>query len=395
MKTTELKKNIFFVGASHPERRMFDELIPLPDGTSYNSYLVKGSEKTALLDTVDPAREKELLENLRSLKIERIDYVIAHHGEQDHSGSIPTVLAIYKDAKVVTNQKCKELLKTHLLIPEDKFITVADRETLSLGDKTLEFVFTPWVHWPETMVTYLKEAQILFSCDFFGAHLALNDVFVTDEAKVYPAAKRYFAEIMMPFRNNIETNLAKLKELKIKIIAPSHGPVHNRPAFILTAYNDWISDQVKNEVVIPYVSMHGSTAKMVEHLVAALENKGVVVKPFNLGDLDLGGLAMALVDAATIVVGTPTVLTGPHPKAVYAVYLANALRPKTRFISVVGSFGWGGRMLDVLTGMVTNIKAEVIDPVVIKGVPDKEGFKLLDKLADEIAKKHQASELVK
>jgi len=134
---------------------------------------------------------------------------------------------------------------------------------------------------------------------------------------------------------------------------------------------------------------------MVEHLVAALENKGVVVKPFNLGDLDLGGLAMALVDAATIVVGTPTVLTGPHPKAVYAVYLANALRPKTRFISVVGSFGWGGRMLDVLTGMVTNIKAEVIDPVVIKGVPDKEGFKLLDKLADEIAKKHQASELVK
>lgn len=387
MKLEELKKDIYYVGTPHPDRRLFDELIPLPDGTSYNSYLVRGSEKIALLDTVDPEKEKDLIDNLRALKIDRIDYVVSHHCEQDHSGSIPTILDLYKDAKVVTNQKNKDFLKDHLLIPDEKFIVVKDRETLSLGNKTLEFILTPWVHWPETMSTYLKEDKVLFSCDFFGSHIGIGDIHVKDEKHIYVAAKRYYAEIMMPFRKNIQNNLEKIKNLKIEMICPSHGPVHDKPCFIIDAYRDWSSDAVKKEVVVPYVSMHGSTAKMVDHFVQGLQKKGVVVKTFDLAKMDLGELAMALVDASTIVIGCPTVLVGPHPLAVYAAYLANVLRPKTKFVSIIGSYGWGSRMVDQLKGMLTNLKVEVLDPVVVKGYPKRQDLEALDKMVEVIVEK--------
>lgn len=388
-----LRPNIYSVGAIDWDRRLFDELIPLPDGTSYNAYLIKGSEKTALLDTVDPAKEHELLANLEKLEVKNIDYVIAHHGEQDHSGAIPTILKTYPEAKVVTNPKCKSMLMDLLLIGEDKFITVNDRETLSLGDKTLEFVYTPWVHWPETMGTYLREDRILFSCDFFGSHLAVSDLFGTDEALVYETAKRYYAEIMMPFRAPIRKNLEKIKDLDIKIIAPSHGPVYDQPEFIINAYKDWVSDEVKNEVIIPYVSMHGSTRRMVDYFVHALTERGITVKPFNLTRTDTGELAMALVDAATIVIASPTVLVGPHPNVVYATYLANILRPKLRFASVIGSYGWGGKMIEQITGMLTNLRAEMLPPVLVKGHPKEEDFKSLNGLADEILRKHKEQKL--
>ncbi|UCB52433.1 MAG: FprA family A-type flavoprotein [Candidatus Zixiibacteriota bacterium] len=393
MGSRELKSKFHSVGAIDWDRRLFDELIPLPDGTSYNAYLIKGSEKTALLDTVDPTKEEELVAHLKELDIERIDYVVSHHAEQDHSGAIPRILKDHPEAKVVTNPKCKSMLMDLLHISDDKFTTVDDRETLSLGDKTLEFLYTPWVHWPETMSTYLREDKILFSCDFFGAHLATNDLFVKDKALVYESAKRYYAEIMMPFRAPIRKNLEKIKDLKIEMIAPSHGPVHDEPEFIFDAYRDWVSDQVKNEVVLPYVSMHGSTKRMVDHLAEALTERGIEVKQFNLTATDIGELAMALVDAATVVIASPTVLVGSHPAAVYAAYLANALRPKAKFASLIGSYGWGGKMADQITGMLSNLKAEMLQPVLVKGHPKDEDFRSLDRLADEILRKHKEQKL--
>ncbi len=384
----ELKPNIYAIGAIDWDRRLFDELIPLPDGTSYNSYLIRGSEKTALIDTVDPTLTDALVKNLEDLGIKDIDYVIANHAEQDHSGSLPRILDIYPSANVVCRPKCKDMLMDLLLIPDDKFITMADGEILSVDNKTLEFIHAPWVHWPETMLTYLREDKILFTCDFLGSHLATSDLFVTDEAIVYEAAKRYYAEIMMPFRPIIRKNLARIQDLPIDIIAPSHGPVYNNPDFILNAYKDWASDDVKNEVVIPYISMHGTTKQMIDYFADALIERGITVKQFNLSEPDIGKLAMALVDAATVVIGSPTVLVGPHPKVAYAAYLANALRPKLKFLSIIGSYGWGGRMVEQLAGMIPNLQVEILDPVVTKGVPKKEEFKSLDRLADEIANKH-------
>ena len=385
----QLKPNIFAVGAIDWDARLFDRLIPLPDGTSYNSYLIKTGPKTVLVDTVDPAMTDILLGNLDRLKVDRIDYVVAHHGEQDHSGSLPAVLEKYPTAKVVTNPKCKGLLIDLLGIAEEKFHTVEDGQELSVGDRTLRFVYLPWVHWPETMGTYLVEDKVLFSCDFFGSHLAASNVFVENEAAVYASAKRYYAEIMMPFRRQVNGDLDKVAALDIEMIAPSHGPVHNRPEFIIEAYRDWAGDTVKNEVVLPYVSMHGSTAAMVSYLVDALIERGITVRQFELSTVDIGKLAMALVDAATIVIGAPTVLIGPHPAAAYAAFLANALKPKAKFVSVIGSYGWGSKMVEQLAGMLTNLKVEILEPVVTRGHPKRDTFAALDTLADGILAKHK------
>jgi flavorubredoxin len=387
VKARQIRPKIYSVGAIDWDRRLFDALIPLPDGTSYNSYVVQGSQKVALIDTVDPTMTDALMANLESVRV--IDYVIANHAEQDHAGSIPRVLEKYPDAKVVATPKGRDLLMALLLVPEDRFVTVNDGETLSLGDKTLEFIYAPWVHWPETMLTYLREDKILFPCDLFGSHLATTDPYVTDGGQVHEAAKRYFAEIMMPFRTSIEKHLDKLSGYKIDIIAPSHGPMHDKPAFILEAYRSWVFGPPKNTVVLPYISMHGSTQKMVEYLVGGLADRGVTVKQFNLAATDIGKLAMALVDAATLVIGTPTVMIGPHPNVTYTAFLANALRPRLHFVSIIGSYGWGGKAVEQLTGMIPNIKAEVLAPVLSKGFPVEEDLKALDDLASTIAQKHK------
>jgi len=389
MKPREIKPGIYRVGAVDWDRRLFDALIPLPDGTSYNSYLIKGSEKTALIDTVDPTMQDVLINHLNQLGIKNIDYVVSNHAEQDHSGAIPHVLEKYPSAKVVATPRAKGILIDLLIIPEERFITVNDKETILLGDKTLEFIHAPWVHWPETMLTYLKEDKILFSCDFFGSHLATTDLYVSDEGQVYEAAKRYYAEIMMPFRTTIQKNLEKVKGYAIDIIAPSHGPMYDKPEFILKAYHSWAFSEPKNIVVLPYISMHGSTRKMVEYLVEALARRGVTVKQFDLAVTDIGKLAMALVDAATIVIGAPTVLAGPHPNVVYATVLANALKPNLKFVSIIGSYSWGGRTVEQLAGMIPNLKVEILEPVLCKGFPKEADFKALDNLATTIAEKHK------
>jgi flavorubredoxin len=285
---------------------------------------------------------------------------------------------------ILSGEKAKTMLLDLLELESDQIRVVEDGETIDLGGKTLEFIATPWVHWPETISTYLQEEKILFSCDFFGSHLATSDLYVKDEHKVYEAAKRYYAEIMMPFRMIIKKNLIKLKDYEIEMIAPSHGPIYDNPEMILNAYQDWVSDRVKPEVIIPYVSMHGSTADLINYLISSLINKGIKVKPFNLTDVDLGTLAISLVDASTVVFGSPTVLTGPHPAAAYAAYLANVLKPKTRYASIIGSYGWAGRMTDKLLDLMPNLKFELYDPVIAKGHGNREDYQEIDRLVGEI-----------
>ena len=386
MTSRPIVPGVLWVGAEDFDRRLFDSLIPLPDGTSYNAYLVRGRDKTALLDTVDPSALDKLKANLEG--VERVDYLVAHHAEQDHSGSIPWVLQRYPEAQLLCSAPAKAMLVDHLLVPEVRLRAVADGETLPLGGKTLRFVYTPWVHWPETMSTYLEEDRILFSCDWFGSHLASSEIFIEAVDCVFAEAKRYYAEIMMPFRRIVRQDMEKIRPLDLAMIAPSHGPIYRDPASVIRAYQDWTDDMPHNLVVLPWVTMHGSTGRMVEHLISALVDRGVTVQPFNMATADIGQLAMALVDAATIIVGTPTVHVGPHPAAVTAVTLANALRPKARFASVVGSFGWASKMAESVKAGLPNLKVEFLDPVVCKGYPREMDLKALERLADDVALKH-------
>ena len=389
MKPREIRPGVYWVGAVDWDRRLFDAMIPLPDGTSYDAYLIKGSEKTALVDAVDPSMSAVLASHLDELRVDKIDYIIANHAEQDHSGTIPRIMERYPEAKVVATPKCKEFLIDLLLIAGDRVVTVNDKETISLGDRTLEFIHAPWVHWPETMLTYLREEKIMFTCDLFGSHLATSDLYVGDEGQVYEAAKRYYAEIMMPFHTNIQRHLERMKDYDIDIIAPSHGPLYSRPEFILTAYRSWVFDPPRNIVVLPYVSMHGTTRRMVEYLAGALVDKGVTVKQFDLTSVDSGRLAVALVDAATLVMATPQVLAGLHPAAAYAAFFTNMARPKLKFVSLIGSYGWGGKMEEQLKGALSGLKVERLEPVVCRGFPRESDFRALDNLAVVIAQKHK------
>jgi len=375
------------MGAIDWNRRLFDELIPLPDGTSYNAYLVRGSEKTALIDTADPTKSEEILEQLDD--VEQLDVLVIQHVEQDHSGTAPAVLERYPDVRIVSSPKAKPMIADHLGIPEDRITAVEDGDTLPLGDRTFKFIHAPWVHWPETMLTYLREERILFTCDLFGSHLATNDLFAVDRARVCEAAKRYFAEIMMPFTGLIKDHLEKLEPYEIEMICPSHGPIHDDPSFILDAYRHWVLDPPKNLVVLPYTSMHGSTQRMVEHLIAALTERGVRVESFDMSKTDLGVYAVHLVDAATVVFATPTVLVGPHPNIVFAAYLTAALRPKLKHAAIIGSYGWTGKAAEQTQSLCANLKVEWLDPVFTKGLPKQETFEALDALADKIATRHK------
>jgi len=392
MEPREIVPGVQFVGAPDFDRRLFDSLIPLPDGTSYNAYLVRGRDKTALMDAVDPTMLHVLRAYLED--IPRIDYVVSHHTEQDHSGGLPWVLERYPGAQLLSSEPAKPMLTDHLGLDPAKIRTVADGERLELGGKTLRFIYTPWVHWPETMSTYLEEDGILFSCDWFGSHMAATDLFIDGVDGILTEAKRYYAEIMMPFRKTVQKNLDKIKDLEIRLIAPSHGPIHRNPQSIIRAYRDWTDDKPHNSVVLPWVTMHGSTAIMVERLVSALSERGITVFPFNMAAADIGKLAMALVDAATLVVAAPTVHVGPHPLILGAVVLANALRPKVRFASIVGSYGWGSKMVDAIKAAMPNLRVELLPPVICKGLPRPSDLEAIDKLAEAIAGKHRELGLV-
>jgi len=281
------------------------------------------------------------------------------------------------------------MLRDLMDIPEERCQAVKDGETLDLGGLTVEFLFMPWVHWPETMVSYLREEKTLLSCDFFGSHLATNALYAVDKSRVLESAKRYYAEIMMPFAAQIAKHLQRLENYELRVIAPSHGPVYDDPALIVNAYKEWVTGAPKNLVALPYVSMHGSTRAMVEILTAELTARKVPVEVMDLTSGDIGKLAMTLVDAATVVLGTPTVLFGPHPAAAYAAILANALKPKTRHVSVIGSLGWGGKMVEQLGGMLGNLKVEFLPMVLAQGIPRQKTREELAALAETIAKKHE------
>ena len=392
MASREIAENIYSVGTINWNLRYFDAIMPTPRGSSYNAYLVKGSEKTALVDTGEPNEEADFITNLMRLDQDSLDYIVCLHAEQDHSGLLPLLLDVYPMAKVVTNETCKGLLMAmhHLEELEERFIVIEDKETLSLGDKTLKFYIAPWVHWPDTMFTEVVEDKVLFTTDFLGTHYASPTLFQDDDSPEYlEAAKRYYSAIMMPFRASVQEHLGLIDEIAPKIIGPSHGPVLKLPAKIMDLYRDWSSDMPKNTVVVAYVSMHGSTELMVKFLVDDLVQRGIPVQQYNLLETDTGVLGSAIVDAATIILATPTVLFGPHPVAVNAAYLIRVLRPKAKYLGIIGSYGWGTNAVNYLTDMLSPLGAEVLEPVYIKGLPNEETISDLHKLAESIEERHK------
>ncbi|HJK02117.1 MAG TPA: FprA family A-type flavoprotein [Methanocorpusculum sp.] len=392
MAAREICDRIYSVGTIDWDLRYFDAIMPTPYGSSYNAYLIKGSEKTALIDTCKSNDETDFITNLMYLEQHSLDYIVINHAEQDHSGILPLLLEVYPNAKIVTNETCKNLLlEMHNLEKiENRFIIISDRETISLGDKTLKFYLAPWVHWPDTMFTEVVEERVLFTTDFLGTHYASPTLFQDDNNPNYlEATKRYYAAIMMPFRTSVQEHLNLIEEIAPKIIGPGHGPILKMPSKIVELYRKWANDTPKNLVVVVYISMHESTKMMTKFLVDDLIQRKVPVQQYNLLETDYGVLGSAIVDAATIIIATPTVLFGPHPVAVNASYLIRMLRPKARYLGVIGSYGWGTNAVNYLKDMLSPLGAEMLNPIYIKGMPEEEAIKSIHKMADTIAENHK------
>jgi flavorubredoxin len=315
-----------------------------------------------------------------------LDYVIMNHAEPDHAGSIPHVMGLSKGARLVTTEKGAKMAQVQYGVPVERITTVKDGDTIELGGKTLKFVEAPWLHWPETMFTYLEENKVLFPCDFLGFHSAYG--FYDDEVEEFvPFAQRYFGEIMMPFRKMGQKALEKIEGLDIELIAPSHGPIHRNPQRILDLYRKWTAGETKEKVIVVYVTMWKSTEAMVEAMVETLMAEGLEVSLHNLVHADLGDVARDLVDSRGIVLGTPTVLGGMHPLAIYAAHLVKALRPPLEYGAVLSSYGWGGGAVKQAAEILEPTKLEVVDAVEINGPPSAEDYGKIADVGKQLASK--------
>lgn len=381
----EISSGVYWVGVRDWERKFFDKLIPLPEGTSYNSYLIQGEKKTALVDTVNPGFEEYLEEKIRKITYpESLDYLIMNHAEPDHANGLSHMASVAEDAEVLATEKGKDMALSLFDVPEERFQVVEEGETIDLGDKTLEFIEAPWLHWPETMFTYLKEEGILFSCDFFGAHIATPKLYANEFGEdILKRAKDYFGEIMMPFRPRAKRALDKLEGYEVNTIAPSHGVIYRNPEKILAAHRSWTSSEVAEKVLIPYISMWGSTAEMVEVLTETIASAGVEAVPFEVSSQSLNTLAGELVDSAGIVLGTPTVMAGPHPQIIYIATLAKKLNPPTKYFGVVESHGWAGGAVKELSGLVDGMSGELLGAVEVKGSPEEDDLERVVELGEK------------
>lgn len=382
----EIKKNIFWVGARDWNRRIFDALIPLPQGTTYNSYLVKGDNKNALIDTVNPGFEKELVDKINEvINLADLDFIIMNHAERDHAGSILYLMELSK-AMLITTEKGAKAAQLYYGIPDERIRKIKDGDTIELGGKTLKFIETPWLHWPETTFTYLVEDRVLFPCDFLGAHTAF--ALYDDEAEeIISLAKRYFGEIMMPFRNMGEKALEKIRGLDLEIIAPSHGPVYRNPGRILEAYQMWTRGETKKKVIIVYVSMWGSTQTMAKTIAETLLVRGIDVAVYDLASADIGDIARDLVDSRAIVLGIPTVLGGMHPLGIYAAHLVKILRPPLKYAVILSSFGWGGGAIKQALEILGPTKVELVDSLEINGPPSAQDLQKIVEIGNQLSNK--------
>jgi len=389
----ELTQGVYWVGVEDWDRRVFDALIPLPMGTSYNAYLVVGKEKTALIDTVQKNFEDKLLENVgRIVDPSRIDYLIMNHAEPDHAGAIPRVMAAAKNAQLVVTKLGADMARIFYDAPAERIMTVKEGDSLNLGGKTLSFIDAPWLHWPETMFTHCVEDKILFPCDFFGAHLAKSRLFDDEVGDVLlPEAKRYYAEIMMPFPIPIQRALDKVKNLDLRMIAPSHGPIYRNPKKILDAYERWARGPLQQKAVVIYVTMWGATETLEKTIIESIDAEGVEAVPYNLLVSDISHVMRELVDASAVVIGAPTVLNGPHPQALLMMELIRAIKPRAKLVSLFGSYGWGGGAVKIMKDRFQQSGFEVLDTLEVRGPPRKEDLEKAANLGRHLAQRIKES----
>ncbi len=372
---TQLLQNIDWVGFVDWPVRDFHGY-QTKRGSSYNAYLVRGTAKTALIDTVKGPYASYLKQNIEALcPLSQIDYIVCNHAEPDHSGALPEMVKACPNAVVVCNAKCQDALSRHYATEGWKWQIVKEGDTLSLGDRTLQFFDTVMCHWPESMVTYVPEEELLFSMDIFGQHYATYNRF-DDEAdlnEVMQEAKTYYANIVLLYAKPVAAAAKKLLGLKLKMVAPSHGVIW-RTHFdkILNAYLDWHVSKPTRKVIVFYATMWQSTRAMAEAVVQGANESDVTVKLFDLKAMGDTELITELMDCAAMAVGTPTLNQSLMPRVAAALTYIRGLKPAGKKGFTFGSYGWASKGAEEAQEYLKGFGCELLsEPITCKFAPDE------------------------
>ena len=388
----KIADNVYYVGVSNPTLRVFDIIMCTEYGTTYNSYLVKGADKTALIDGAHKGFEANFQENVEAITdFANIDYMVVNHTEPDHSGAIRLVIEKNPDIVVYGTAACLKNLDNIVRLPFNR-VAVKDGDTLELGGKTLTFCVSPNIHWPDTMMTYLAEDKILFSCDFLGAHFAEPTMYVHKAYKkeLYEKEfKVYYDAIMGPFAKFVIRALDRIKDLDIALVCPSHGPMimGGDIQVAMDTYRKWATPEEKTDktVAIYYVSAYGYTRQMCQHLAEKLEAKGLVVSAFDVIKTDAADIAAHLEDDC-LVFGSPTLNRAALKPVLDVISSIDAVGAAGRPYATLGCFGWSGEACAQLNDRCNSIKMKQVgESVRSQFTPTDEVWAALDTLADQIA----------
>lgn len=370
-----LDEGIFYVGTNDRNKVLFENNWPLPYGVSYNSYLIT-DEKTALIDTIEYGSDNSYLCRIDSLlQGKRLDYLVVNHMEPDHSSMLKEVLRVYPDVKVIGNAQTFKMLKNYFALPAENFHEVKDGDAVELGKRTLRFYLVPWVHWPETMVTFEESSKTLFSCDAFGGFGALDGGifdYQNDFDEIYlPEMRRYFSNIVAKYCLPVQKAIAKLGALEIKTIAPSHGLIwKENPGKVVELYDNWSRYEAENGVVIAYASMYGNVEKVADAVGRAFAESGLKVRVIDATKTEMSYILSDIWRYKGLILGSCAYNGKMHPMMAHLCNEISLIAPKNKVFGIFGGSTWNGAGVKDLRKFAEENKFEVVEPVIeISGSP--------------------------
>ncbi len=393
MNLNKICDGVVYVGVNDRVTSRFESLWPIPHGVSYNSYYVKGSEATALIDTVEIAELPEFLRHLRSEGVEKLDYLVINHMEPDHSGSIGAILREFPDIKIVANHAAISMVGGFYGITDGNcFLEIKDGDSLSLGDLTLSFHFIPMVHWPETIVTYVAERELLFSGDAFGSFGALNGGVVDSQMDCdwyFPEMERYYTNIVGKYGRFVQRALKKLEGLKLSYVCPTHGPVwHDRISEVVAVYDRLSSYTPVEGATIVYGSMYGNTAAAADTLARHLCSLGI--RNIKIHNAAVSSLSDMIADAfryKILVVAAPTYSATLFPPVEQFLRAIETRELQGRVFATIGNHAWAGVVEKEIKAFLERTKTESAGHVEIKQSSTAETDARLSGLAQALVDK--------
>ncbi|MCT4637433.1 MAG: FprA family A-type flavoprotein [Bacteroidales bacterium] len=391
--TVEVSGKIHWIGTNDRRTHLFENMWPLEHGVSYNSYIIN-DEKVALVDTVEIGTAAEYLDKIESIIGDKpIDYLIVNHMEPDHSGAIGAILHRHPDMKIIGNIKTKKILQAYFPVADENYMLVADGDELDLGYHKLKFVMTPWVHWPETMVSYDMTDKVMFSCDAFGTFGSLDGGIFDDEINFSfyeEEMRRYYSNIVGKYSNMVQKAFKKLDGIEVSIICSSHGPIwRSNPQRVLDLYYKWSNYETERGVVIIWGSMYGNTEKMADVIARHLVTKGIRnIKMYDASKTHISHLIKDIWKYKGVILGSCAYNSGMYPKVAQLCSELEHMQVKNHFLGLFGSYSWNGGGVKNLMKFADNIEWDLIaDPAEIKGSPSEANLDQLEVIATEMAKK--------